>query len=169
MNNYSNKVERFKNGPGFEKRRCKATDTIVSSFNGNTNGLNNLERAIVKESDQEVLAYISGHLNPKLSYKSIILTTSTSSYIDDVDFDNVRAIINLEPTNHSRNADKLLWAVNTILPDAGIYIGLFHALSHTETLGVILTKYGFDIIDLKVINGISYFVAIKTCDSVRRN
>ncbi len=38
---------------------------------------NDLERAIEKESDTEVLRYISEHLDLKIYYKSIILTTDT--------------------------------------------------------------------------------------------
>jgi light-regulated signal transduction histidine kinase (bacteriophytochrome) len=165
MNNRYYELERSENRSEFERYRLKAKHNLMSRFNRPNDGLNNLERAIVKESDREVLKFIAAHLNLKLSFRSIILTTSTLSYIDDVDFDNVRAIINLEPTNQTRNQDKLFQAVNTLLPDAGIYIGTYHALSHAEELGSSLTKYGFEIVELMAISGLIFFVAIKTGES----
>jgi hypothetical protein len=143
----------------------QAKDELLMRFHNKPDGLNNLERAIYKESDQYALNYISGHLNLKLHFKNIILTTANSSYIDDVDFDSVKAIINLEPANCSKNQDKLLKAVNTLLPDAGIYIGLFDDFAFAGQLSDSLTNYGFEIVDLRVINKSNYFVALKTSDT----
>jgi hypothetical protein len=172
---------------------------------------NTLERKILEESNKEVLNYISEHLDLKLYYESIILSTDTSSYIEEVDFNNVHAIVNLRRVNYTRHPNKLFRAVNTLLPKSGIYIGRvetyhnrkthfykkfgnvigqtlwlvdfcfnrviprirmldklyyyltsgqFHSISSAEILGR-LVYCGFDIIDFKTINGLTYFVVMK--------
>jgi len=164
MNNYTQGTKKTDVNSEFENRRLYAKNELLERFHNKPNGLNELEYAIERESNRYVLSYISGHLNLKLHYKSIILTTATSSYIDNVDFDNVRAIINLEPANYTKNQDKLLKAVNTLLPDAGIYIGLFNDFSYAENLSDSLSAYGFEIVDLRVINKANYFTAIKIAE-----
>ncbi len=189
-----------------------AKSAIVSRYIRELLSQNELERAIEQESDNEVLKYISEHLDLKKYHKSIILSTGSSSYVDGVDFNNIRAIINLRKVNNIQHPNKLFRAVNTLLPDAGIYIGRletyaerkkviysqlgrylgwifwmfdfvlhrvipripyledlyyyitngeFHAISESEVMGR-LVYCGFEIIDIRSINGLSYFVAMKT-------
>jgi lipopolysaccharide/colanic/teichoic acid biosynthesis glycosyltransferase len=212
MDTYFQYVHNLKGGSRFEKFRREAKDAIISLYIKELDNQNALEREIEKESDCDVLRYISENLDLKLYYKSIILTTSASSYVDEVDFNNIRAIINLQKVNNSQHPNKLFRAVNTLLPDAGIYIGRletyperkdlifsqvgrylgqllwyvdfllhrvipripylddlyfyltngeFHAISQAEVLGR-LVYCGFDIVDFRRINGLSYFVAMKT-------
>jgi hypothetical protein len=211
MENYFQYVHNLKGGWRFEKFRSAAKDAIVSHYIRELENQNDLERAIQNESDCDVLRYISEHLDLKTYYKSIILTTSTSSYVDDVDFNNVRAIINMRLVNSIQHPNKLLRAVNTLLPGGGIYFGRlesynerknlifrywgkylgqllwlvdfmlnrvipripyldnlyylltngeFHAISQAEVLGR-LVYCGFDIVDFRRINGLSYFIARK--------
>lgn len=162
MENYFNKVENHLNNTEFENRRMQVKTDLISRLQARKTGLNNLERTILQESDEDVLKFIADHLDLKYYFQSIILTTSICSYIDDVDFDNVRAIVNLEPSNYTKNHDKLLRAVNALLPDAGIYIGMFDNYSFAAGLGDSLTNFGFEIIDLQTIRHSIYFVAIKT-------
>ena len=212
MDAYFQYVHNLKGDSKFEKFGSAAKEAIISCFIRELDNQNALERAIENESDTEVLCFIAENLDLKKYYKSIILTTSTSSYVDNVDFNNVRAIINLRRVNIIQHPNKLFRAVNTLLPDAGIYIGRletyaerknliirqvgrhlgqilwlvdfvlhrmipripyldnlyylmtngeFHAISQAEVLGR-LVYCGFDIVDFKRINGLSYFIAIKT-------
>jgi hypothetical protein len=165
MKNYSDKVGNHRNNTEFENRRIQARADLISRLQVRNAGLNTLERAILRESGEEVLKFIADHLDLKYYFQSIILTTTVCSYIDDVNFDNVRAIINLEPSNYKKNQDKLLTAVNTLLPDAGIYIGLFDDYTYATGLGDSLANFGFEIIDLQTIRHSTYFVAIKTRES----
>jgi lipopolysaccharide/colanic/teichoic acid biosynthesis glycosyltransferase len=212
MDSYFQYVHNLKGGSKFEKFRREAKEAIISLYIRELDNQNALERKIEKESDCDVLRYIAENLDLKLNYKSIILTTSTSSYVDEVDFNNIRAIINLQMVNKVQHPNKLFRAVNTLLPKAGIYIGRletyperkdlifrqvgrylgqllwivdfvlhrvipripylddlyffltngeFHAISQAEVLGR-LVYCGFDIVDFKRINGLAYFVAMKT-------
>jgi lipopolysaccharide/colanic/teichoic acid biosynthesis glycosyltransferase len=84
---------------------------------------NDLQKAILNESNQEVYDYISSHLDLEKNFKSILFSSHTKSYIDNVDFNNLKAIINLKQINHIHNLNNHYRAVNKLLPDAGIYIG----------------------------------------------
>lgn len=123
MNDYFEYVHNLKGGSQFDRFRPATREAIISVLLRQLEDYNLLEKTIIKEADSEVLAYISEHLDLKTYYKSIILTTNSSSYIDEVDFNNVHAIINLTRVNYTQHPNKLFRAVNTLLPDGGIYIG----------------------------------------------
>jgi lipopolysaccharide/colanic/teichoic acid biosynthesis glycosyltransferase len=212
MDGYFQYVHNLKGTTKFEKSGQATQEAILSKYIRELLNQNDLERAIEEESDTEVLQYISEHLDLKIHYKSIILSTGSSSYVDGVDFNNIRAIINLRKVNNIQHPNKLFRAVNTLLPDAGIYIGRletyaerkdviyselgqyfgwifwivdfilnrvvprmpyleelyyyitngeFHAISNAEVMGR-LVYCGFEIIDIRSINGLTYFVAMKT-------
>jgi lipopolysaccharide/colanic/teichoic acid biosynthesis glycosyltransferase len=212
MNSYFQYVHNLKGTTKFEKLDPHVKNALISKYIRVQLNQNELEYAIQQESDQEVFQYISEHLDLKLYYESIILTTASSSYLEKVDFTNVRAIINFRKVNNIQQPNKLFRAVNTLLPDGGIYIGRletyaerkeliyaqlgrflgrffwmadfflnrvipripyledlyhyitngeFHAISHAELLGRLI-YCGFDIIDFRSINGMTYFVVMKT-------
>jgi hypothetical protein len=214
MQSYIQYVHNLKGSSKFEKLDPKDRDAILAGYIRELLNQNELERAIEKESDTEVLGYISEQLDLKNYHPSIILTTDKTSYLDEVNFSNVRAIINLKKVNGIQHPNKLFRAVNTLLPDGGIYIGRletyaerkeliysqlgrplgraywmadflmnrvipripylenlyyyltngeFHAISHAEILGR-LVYCGFEIIDFRSINGLTYFVVMKTAE-----
>ncbi len=123
MNSYFQFVHNLKGGSRFEHFKPAVKNAIVSYYIRQLDGLNDLERSIVCEANEDVLSYISDHLDLKTYYRSIILTTSASSFVEDVDFNNIRAIINLRQINHIQHPNELFRAVNTLLPDNGIYVG----------------------------------------------
>jgi hypothetical protein len=212
MDSYFQYVHNLKGSYKFDRLDPEAKNAVIARYIRELLNLNELERAIEKESDTEVLRYISDFLDLKVYHKNIILSTGTSSFVESVDFNNVRAIINLRKVNNIQHPNKLFRAVNTLLPDAGIYIGRletyaerkeviysqlgrflgrifwildflvhrvipripylenlyyyitngeFHAISNAEVMGR-LVYCGFEIIDMRSINGLSYFAAMKT-------
>jgi lipopolysaccharide/colanic/teichoic acid biosynthesis glycosyltransferase len=212
MDTYFQYVHNLKGTSKFEKLGEDAKDAIISTYLRDLLNQSELEQAIELESGSKVLNYISEHLDLKIYYKSIIFTSGVKSYVDKVDFNNIRAIINLRKVNNIQHPNKLFRAVNTLLPDGGIYIGRletyaerkeliysqlgrylgkffwlvdfllhrvipripyleniyyyltngeFHAISHAEVLGRLI-YCGFDIIDFRTINGLTYFVVMKT-------
>jgi lipopolysaccharide/colanic/teichoic acid biosynthesis glycosyltransferase len=212
MDSYFQYVYNLKGTSKFEKLGAASQKEFVSLYIRELLNQNDLESAIEKECDSKVLKYISEHLDLRKYFKSIILSTGSSSYVDGVDFNNIRAIINLRKVNNIQHPNKLFRAVNTLLPDAGIYIGRletyaerkeviysqlgrylgwifwmfdfvlhrvipripyledlyyyitngeFHAISNTEVMGRLI-YCGFEIIDMRSINGLYYFVAMKT-------
>ena len=83
--------------------------------------------------------------------------------MDRVDFNNIRAIINLRKVNNIQHPNKLFRAVNTLLPDAGIYIGRLE--TYAERKEIIYSQLGrylgwifwmFDFILHRVIPRIPY-------------
>lgn len=196
----------------FDHLNRKTQEAVISTLKSNFLNYNDLERAVLKESDSTVFKYISGHLDFKKYFNHIVFTTHSRSYVENVDFNNVRAIINFKKINHIRYINEHLRSVNKLLPDAGIYIGrletywerkkricrLFggtlgrfvwlmdfvvnrviprlnyiekvyfyltkgahHTVSKAEILGR-LVYCGFNVVDYKIINGLFYFVVIKT-------
>ena len=179
-----------------------------------------IETLITREAGLPVLHFIQSHLdlcriNHVLFTASLYLDTSPltlSNVRAAVLNKDVRAIIDFKLTNHTRFINKYFKAINSLLPDAGIYIGAFEAnhqrtdrvygrtlnsykkvrvfldfilhrvcprmgltkkiyfhitkgnyrfLSKAEVLGR-LVSCGFDIIDFKVIQNLTYFVVMKT-------
>jgi lipopolysaccharide/colanic/teichoic acid biosynthesis glycosyltransferase len=218
MQSYIQYVHNLTGTANFEKLDPTDKDVILSRYIRELLSQNELEQAIERDSDTEVLEYFSEHLDLRIYYPSIILTTDKTSYLDELDFNNVRAIINLKKVNNIQHPNKLFRAVNTLLPDGGIYIGRletyaerkeliysqlgrylgrffwmadfllnrvmpripyledlyyyitngeFHAISHAEVLGRLI-YCGFDIIDFRTINGLTYFVVMKTGDPLTR-
>jgi lipopolysaccharide/colanic/teichoic acid biosynthesis glycosyltransferase len=209
---YLQYVYNLKGGSRFERFGNQAKDAITFHYVQPLEDQNTLQRSILKESDEEVLGFISEYLDLDKYYSNIIFTTDQSSYTDDVNFNHVRAIINFRMANLIQRPNKLFRAVNTLLPDAGLYIGRletyterkehlirkyggirgyllwladfmvnrvipripyleelyyaltkgqFHLISKAEVMGR-LAYCGFETIDFKVINDISYFMAVKT-------
>ncbi|HJZ40271.1 MAG TPA: sugar transferase [Bacteroidales bacterium] len=140
MDSYFQYVHNLKGGYRFERFKPATQHAITSHFIRQLDDLNALELGISGEADREVLSYVAEHLDLKIYHKSIILTTSTSSYVDDVDFNNVRAIINLRKVNNIQHPNKLFRAVNRLLPDSGIYIGRLE--TYTERKIVIYRQMG---------------------------
>jgi lipopolysaccharide/colanic/teichoic acid biosynthesis glycosyltransferase len=134
MQRYIQYVHNLKGSANYEKLDPADKDAILSSFIRDLLNHNELENAIVEDSDLEVLNYISEHLDLKIYYPSIILTTDKTSYLDEVNFNNVRAIINLKKVNSIQHPNKLFRAVNTLLPDGGIYIGRLETYAERKEL-----------------------------------
>jgi hypothetical protein len=87
------------------------------------NSINELQQAIIDESDHDVFSFVSNHLDLHKNFKSIVFSTRNKSYVDSVDFSNVRAIVNFKRINLIREINEHFESVNKLLPDAGIYIG----------------------------------------------
>jgi lipopolysaccharide/colanic/teichoic acid biosynthesis glycosyltransferase len=211
MNTYFEYVHNLKGSSKFERLGNGVKEAITANYIRELDTLNSLELAIENETDHDVLNFISEHLNLKNNNKNIIFTTPTSSYVNGVDFNNVRAIINLCRVNNIQHPNKLFRAVNTMLPDDGIYIGQvetyqerkrliyshvgkllgrvlwmvdfilhrvipripyldnlyflltngeFHAISKAEVMGRLI-YCGFEIVEFRRINGLTYFAVIK--------
>ena len=202
----------------FDHLNRKTQEAVISTLKYNFRNYNDLERAILRESNSTVFEYISEHLDLKRYFNHIVFTTNSKSYVENVDFNNVRTIINFKKINHIRYINEHLRSVNKLLPDAGLYIGrletywerkkriyrLFgrtlgliiwlmdfminrviprlryleklyiyftkgahHTISQSEILGR-LVYCGFDVIDYEVIDGLFYFIVMKT-DEPRRD
>lgn len=124
MNDYFQYVHNLKGVAQYERFKPATRAAILSLLLRPLEDYNTtLESKILENSNHEALKYISEHLDLKRYQRSIILTTRNSSYIDEVDFNNVHAIINLSRVNNTQHPNMLFRAVNTLLPDAGIYIG----------------------------------------------
>jgi len=123
MNDYFQYVHNLKGVSQFERFKPATRDAILSILLRQLEDYNTLERTILKVANKDVLNYIAEHLDLKTLHQHIVLSTDASSYVDEVDFNNVQAIVNLKRVNYTQHINKLFRAVNTLLPDNGIYIG----------------------------------------------
>jgi lipopolysaccharide/colanic/teichoic acid biosynthesis glycosyltransferase len=123
MQNYIEFVHNLTGASLFDNLNKRTKEAVISTLKYNFLNHNDLERAILKESDPQVFKYISEHFDLKRYFNHIVFTTNSKSYVENVNFDNVRAIINFKKINHIRYINEHLRSVNKLLPDAGIYIG----------------------------------------------
>lgn len=101
---------------------------------------NELQRAILNESSSEVQGFVSEHLDLARNYQSILFSSKDKSYTDNVDFNNIRAIVNFRPINEIKHVNEHFCSVNKLLPDSGIYIGRVE--TYWERKIRIFNKYG---------------------------
>ena len=88
------------------------------------------EAAIIRESNFAVLKYIAEHLDLRRISK-ILLTSSHDIYSKKTfrhvkvltEHNSVRSIVDFKKVNHTRHINKYFETINSLLPDAGIYIG----------------------------------------------
>ncbi|MDP4209323.1 MAG: sugar transferase [Bacteroidota bacterium] len=142
------------------KVRAAATQEEVISQPITTN--NDLINALREEAGEEVLSYISEHF-PLEHQETILFSTKQKRLYDNVNFDNIRVIINLEQANKHQRINSLLRSINTLLPDAGIYIGCVETYDirwqkMTKRFGQTLTKllWVFDFIFNRVMPRVKF-------------
>jgi lipopolysaccharide/colanic/teichoic acid biosynthesis glycosyltransferase len=112
----------------------------IDDYRNQFETINELQQAILKDSNEKVLKYVAEHLDLEKYFRHIIFSTPHKSYVDAVDFSNVRAIINFKPINDIKYINEHFRSVNKLLPDAGIYIG--KAETYWERKIRIMNKYG---------------------------
>ncbi len=117
-------------GSSFEHLKPKTREAIISCFINCFADCNDLQKTIVEESSVGVLRYISRHLNLKKHFNNIVFSSASRSYVENVDFDNIKGIISFKRINSLRYINEHFRSVNKLLPKSGIYIG------RAETYGV---------------------------------
>jgi lipopolysaccharide/colanic/teichoic acid biosynthesis glycosyltransferase len=161
----SNYIEYVHNlrGSSFENLKPRTREAIISYFKNRFDNFNDLQKTIINESSVDVLNYISEHLDLRKYFQSVLFTTATHSYTEDVDFDNIQAIINFNKINSIRYINEHFRSVNKLLPLAGIYIG--RAETYWERKVRIYNKVGRQIgraiwiLDfIKYLNNIYYYL-----------
>jgi lipopolysaccharide/colanic/teichoic acid biosynthesis glycosyltransferase len=120
----------------------KKTQTSGLTLEQNTcfEEISELKKAVKQVSTKKVFRFISEQLDLQKYCRSILLSTEDQAYVEDVDFDNLRAIINFKRLNYARDINEHLRAINKLLPDAGMYIGRVE--TYWERRKKIYKKYG---------------------------
>jgi lipopolysaccharide/colanic/teichoic acid biosynthesis glycosyltransferase len=150
-----------------------AKGSVITDFLRRSDDYNALEKAILKETDKDVLQFVSRYLDLKTSFQNTILTTEKLSFVDQVDFNHVLAIVNLKQISIKQLSDTFFRSINILLPGSGIYIGRValwnkqlsgsYRKSKTELLGRLVYS-GFEIVDVKEVDDLAYFIAKKIKD-----
>jgi lipopolysaccharide/colanic/teichoic acid biosynthesis glycosyltransferase len=212
MDSYLLQVHNLSRNSEFSRLTPRARSAIISLLTDSYREKDTLEIVIRKESSSEVLEFVKKNLDIRREKKNIVFSTLTKSYVEDVDFYNLKAIIDFKRVNKIRHINGLFRAVNQLLPEGGIYIGRletywerklkiyrkyghqfgrllwacdfvlnriiprvrflqplyywitqgeYHSMSRAEVLGR-LVYCGFRLQDFTIVDGLSYFVAVKT-------
>jgi hypothetical protein len=112
---------------------------VGNYFPSRTTESNALIEALLKEGGGEILDFISSQFSLQKLERILFVSQSEKLY-NQVDYNNIQAIINLQPVNNNSNINQLFASINKLLPDAGFYIGC------VETYNIrkenIIKKYG---------------------------
>jgi len=211
MDSYLVQVHNLSRNPEFSRLSPRARSAVISFFRDSLSEKDSLEIVIRNESSSEVLEFIKKNMDIRRDKKNIVFSTTTKSFVEDVDFNNLKAIIDFQRVNKIRHINGLFRAVNQLLPEGGIYIGRletywerklkiyykygrqvgrflwigdfvvnrviprvpflqplyyritkgeYHSMSRAEVLGR-LVYCGFRLHDFIIVEGLSYFVAVK--------
>ena len=100
--------------PKYIQGECELRDSI------------HIEQVIQEEGGCDVFNFIQSFVDIEKNHRSILLNTKERAYLDGVDFENLRAIVNIHEINFIADLNEYNRIVNTLLPDGGIFIGKVH-------------------------------------------
>lgn len=106
------RLENFLQNPKYKPLVCPSYD---SDF---------LKTAIEKDAGTEVLKFITDQVDLSKT-NSILLSLREKYFNDNNNSQQIRTIVNLNPVNYHTNLNAYLKSINSLLPDAGIYIGCY--------------------------------------------
>jgi hypothetical protein len=116
-----------------------------------------LIQTLKQEAGENVLDFISSHFSFD-RHETILYTSRQEKLYNNVDFDNLRVIINLQLVNRHGKINSLFRAINSFLPNAGLYIGCVETYevrkqSMKKKFGKVIanTLWGFDFVFNRVI------------------
>jgi hypothetical protein len=98
----------------------------------------------------------------------VVLSSKDNYFCNEYELKNARIIINLKKLNLIKHLDLFLNTMVLILPPDTSFIGYFsdeEALNRNEVAGL-LEKNGFKTLDMKKMNGLTYFISKNV--SIRR-
>jgi lipopolysaccharide/colanic/teichoic acid biosynthesis glycosyltransferase len=140
MENYFYYTYNLSRSSRFLKFPVGVKNAIYSVYKDSLLGFNNLEELIINESNVEVLSFIKQYIDIQYNYKKVLFSSYTTSFVDDVDYNDIQAIIDFKNINNVENINGLLGAVNSLLPNNGILIGRIE--SYTDRKNKIIYNYG---------------------------
>lgn len=94
--------------------------------------ISSLEKLIIDNTSEEVLDFISTHRDLKATHPSVLFSTYDKTYVENVDWDNIKTVINFKRLNFVRDLNEHFASVNKLLPDAGLYIGRVEVYGHRK-------------------------------------
>lgn len=80
-----------------------------------------IKEVIIKEAGTEALSFIKEYILLE-NQKTILLTTKQQSYVNGLDLNSIRSIVDLLEVNRHQEINSFFRSINTLLPDAGFYI-----------------------------------------------
>jgi hypothetical protein len=113
-------IEIKKEGYTYLKER-KFTFRVDNFVKTNTTN-NELIDSLRKEVGNEVLSFLSSHFSLS-NQQQILFTLKNDKVLDQVDYNDIKAIVNLHLVNHHKDINQWFCSINKFLPDHGFYAG----------------------------------------------
>lgn len=123
LEDYLQLVYNFRGDSNYERLNNNSRKVLHSLFEDGFIHKTDLEQAIINETSCDVHNFISRFVDLKDKSNQVVFSTKNTSYTENVDFNNIEAIININRLNNIRFINDHLRSVNKLLPHNGIYIG----------------------------------------------
>jgi hypothetical protein len=116
------------------------SDVLIDFLPGISNPTTNvLTDTLRKEAGNEILDFLSSHFSLKNS-QQILFTSKCEKLREQVDYENITAIINLEKVNTHKDINQWFRAINKLLPEKGFYAGCVETYDNRKQKMVV--RYG---------------------------
>ncbi len=93
---------------------------------------NDLYKAFYHDAGKDVANFIA-EIAPLRNQKKVLYYPEEGTYDQDIDYSNIRTIVDLRQVNRIKGINKHFISINKLLPDAGIFIGKFESYSNRRT------------------------------------
>lgn len=93
---------------------------------------NDLYKAFYHDAGKDVANFIA-EIAPLRNQKKVLYYPEKGTYDQDIDYSNIRTIVDLRQVNRIKGINKHFISINKLLPDAGIFIGKFESYSNRRT------------------------------------
>ncbi len=123
METYLNYTYNLSGSSKFTRFSAGIKNAIYSFYRDSFINLDNLEELLINESSADVLSFITQYIDIRNDYRKVLFSSESASFTDNVDFNDIRAVIGFRKINSVMDINGLLEAVNNLLPCGGIFIG----------------------------------------------
>lgn len=100
---------------------------------------NDLYKAFYRDAGKDVANFIA-EIAPLRNQKKVLYYPETGTNDQEVDYSNIRTIVDLRQVNQVKDINKHFISINKLLPDAGIFIGKFESYNNRKVR--IVKNYG---------------------------
>lgn len=87
---------------------------------------NDLYKTFYHDAGKDVANFIA-EIAPLRNQRRVLYYPETGTYAQEVDYSNIRTIVDLRQVNKVKDINKHFISINKLLPDAGIFIGKFES------------------------------------------
>jgi hypothetical protein len=119
--NFDSNLEDYTQLKKSQVKECKV-GFLVSNFSNTITRSNDLIESIRKETGDEILEFLSSRISLS-NQQQVLFTSKSEKFYDKIDYNNIKAVINLDLVNKHQDINQWFCSINNFLPDQGFYAG----------------------------------------------